>query len=346
MSGAPSIKTRFTARYGVRHPLAQAGMAFAGWSPQLATAVSRAGGIGSLGAGLLPEEQVRALVGAVQAERAGPFGVNFLTNFEHQAQARACAEMKVPIVSFHWGHPDAKLLRHIKDAGCDVWEQVGTIEQAKRALGDGVDVIVAQGHEAGGHNFQGISDSPIGTFALVPAMRDALGDGALLLASGGIADGRGVAAALMLGADGVWVGTRLVATDEAYVHPEHKRRLVAASAGDTVYSSIFGPEDPAFNPMRLLRNRVVSEWNHRLADVPTERSAEPEIGKTTMGGQAMTLRKFNVLLPIPETEGDWEEMPFLAGQGVGLVYDIRPAAEVVGRMMEDAVALLERGCPA
>ena len=108
----------------------------------------------------------------------------------------------------------------------------------------------------------------------------------------------------MLGADGVWVGTRLVATDEAYVHPEHKRRLVAASAGDTVYSSIFGPEDPAFNPMRLLRNRVVSRMeppSRRRADGAIRRSRRS--ARPTMGGQAMTLRKFNVLLPIPETEG-------------------------------------------
>ena len=92
--------------------------------------------------------------------------------------------MKVPIGLFPLGTSRRRSCsRRIKDAGCDVWEQVGTIEQAKRALGDGVDVIVAQGHEAGGHNFQGISDSPIGTFALVPAMRDALGDDALLLAS-------------------------------------------------------------------------------------------------------------------------------------------------------------------
>jgi NAD(P)H-dependent flavin oxidoreductase YrpB (nitropropane dioxygenase family) len=341
---AVTIPTRFTRRYNISQPFAQAGMAFSGWSPQLAIAVSRAGGIGGIGAGLLPEPVVRQIVGAVQSANAGPFHVNFLTNFDHDAQARACAEMGVPIVSFHWGHPTPALIKVLRDAGCSVWEQVGTIEAARRALGDGVEVIVPQGHEAGGHNYQGLAGAaPQGTFALVPTMRDALGDDVLILASGGIADGRGVAAALTLGADGVWVGTRLVATDEALAHDEHKRRLVAATGTDTVYSSIFGPNDPAFNPMRLLKNRVVREWNDRLDEVPTDTSDQPLIGTTVMGGQEMTLRKFNVLLPTPEMKADWEETPFLAGQGVGLINDVLPAERVVQRMMGEAAALLAKG---
>jgi NAD(P)H-dependent flavin oxidoreductase YrpB (nitropropane dioxygenase family) len=340
---AASIPTRFTQRYNLRHPFAQAGMAFAGWSPQLACAVTAAGGVGAIGAGLLPEPAVRGLIGAIQAANVGLFNFNFLTNFDHDAQARACAEMGVPIVSFHWGHPKPALIKTLRDAGCSIWEQVGTLEQARRALGDGVEVLIPQGHEAGGHNFQGLSDAPQGTFVLIPTLRDALGDSVLLLASGGIADGRGVAAALTLGADGVWVGTRLVATDEALVHPEHKRRLVAATGTDAVYSHIFGPDNPDFNPMRLLKNRVVKEWNHRLGEVTKDNTASAVIGSTVMGGQEMILRKFSVLLPTPDTQGDWEEMPFLAGQGVGLVNDILPAGQVVERMMSEAVTLLSRG---
>jgi NAD(P)H-dependent flavin oxidoreductase YrpB (nitropropane dioxygenase family) len=337
------ISTRFTKRYNVRYPFAQAGMAFAGWSPQLSMAVSQAGGIGAIGAGLLPEPVVRDIVGALLASKAGPFNINFLTNFDHEAQALACAELGAPIISFHWGHPSSALIRKLRDAGCSIWEQVGTIEQAKRALGDGVEVIVAQGHEAGGHNFQGLSDTPQGTFVLVPTMRDALGDDVLLLASGGISDGRGVAASLQLGADGVWVGTRLVATDEAAIHPEHKRRVVAATGTDTVYSSIFGNDNPSFNPMRLMKNGVVKEWNHRLKEVPSNTEKQPVIGKTMMGGQEMILHKFSVMLPTPDTQADWEEVPFLAGQGVGLVHDVLPAKQVVERMMNEAAVLLDKG---
>jgi NAD(P)H-dependent flavin oxidoreductase YrpB (nitropropane dioxygenase family) len=339
-----SIPTGLTKRYNIKHPFTQAGMAFAGWSPQLAAAVSSAGGIGAIGAGLLPEPVVRDIIGAMQASNCGLYNFNFLTNFDHDAQVRVCAEMKVPIVSFHWGHPSAALIKVLKDAGCEIWEQVGSIEHAKMSLGNGVDVIIAQGHEAGGHNFQGVNGtSPQGTFSLVPTMRDALGDDVILLASGGIADGRGVAASIQLGADGVWVGTRLVATEEAAVHPEHKRRILAATGADTVYSGVFGPDQPAFNPMRLLKNNVVKEWNHRLDEVPKDTSTQPVIGSTMMGGQAMELRKFSVLLPTPDTKGDWEEMPFLAGQSVGLVNDVLPAKQVVERMMNEAVAILSKG---
>jgi NAD(P)H-dependent flavin oxidoreductase YrpB (nitropropane dioxygenase family) len=337
------IPTRFTDHYNIRFPFTQAGMAFAGWSPQLAAAVSRAGGIGAIGAGLLPEPVVRQLVGALQASNCGLYNFNFLTNFDHDAQVRACAEMSVPIVSFHWGHPSAALIKVLKDAGCQIWEQVGTIEHARKALGNGVDVIIAQGHEAGGHNFQGLSDTPQGTFVLVPTMRDALGDDVLLLASGGISDGRGVAAALQLGADGVWVGTRLVASEEAACHPEHKRRVVAATGTDTVYSHVFGPDNPSFNPMRLMKNSVVKEWNNKVSQIPADLSTQPQIGTTMMGGEEAILRKFSVLLPTPDTQGDWEEMPFLAGQGVGLVKDILPAEQIVQRMMSEATALLAKG---
>jgi NAD(P)H-dependent flavin oxidoreductase YrpB (nitropropane dioxygenase family) len=99
---------------------------------------------------------------------------------------------------------------------------------------------------------------------------------------------------------------------------------------------------PFFNPMRLQKNSVVAEWNHRLAEVPTERSGLPVVGKTVLYGQPMPMNKFNVILPTPETEADWEEMPWLMGQGAGLVHDIRPAGDVVESMMQEAVAICAR----
>jgi enoyl-[acyl-carrier protein] reductase II len=162
------------------------------------------------------------------------------------------------------------------------------------------------------------------------------------LAAGGIADGRGAAAALALGADGVWVGSRMVATRESAVHPEHKRRIVAGSGEQTVRSSIFGPEWPHFNPMRVIRNRVVEEWNDRLSEVPTRRDDLPEIGRTRFLGRHMVMRKFNVILPTEETEGDWEEMPWLGGQGIGLIHDIPSATDAIERMMVEAGDILSR----
>jgi NAD(P)H-dependent flavin oxidoreductase YrpB (nitropropane dioxygenase family) len=228
-------------------------------------------------------------------------------------------------------------MRLLREAGVSVWEQVGTVDAGQLAVDDGVSVVIAQGWEAGGHNYGGL-----GTMAFVPAMVDAIADRALVLAAGGIVDGRGLAAALSLGADGVWVGTRFVASTEAHVHPFHHDALVKACGGDTVRSSIFGPEMPDFNPMRLLRNRVVAEWTERPQEVPTQRDDLPVVGESVFHGQPYTKRKFDVMLPVPETTGDYEEMPWLMGQGVGLVKDIRPAALLVEEMVGDAAAIVRR----
>jgi NAD(P)H-dependent flavin oxidoreductase YrpB (nitropropane dioxygenase family) len=331
-----AISTRLTARFGCQYPFACAGMAFAGETADLAVAVTNAGGIGAVGVGFTPAEPLREVIREVRDRTdAQPFNVNFITFFDNAEQVRVCAEEQVPIASFHWGHPPADQLQLLHEAGVSVWEQVGSPEAARLAVDDGVEIIVAQGWEAGGHNYGGLP-----TMVNVPAIVDAVGDAALVLAAGGITDGRQVAAALCLGADGVWVGTRLVASREARVHPEHHRRMIEASGQDTVRSAIFGPEWPAFNPMRLQRNRVVTEWNDRLAEVPTERDGLEEVGTTAFLGKPTVMRKFNVLLPVPETTADWEEMPWLMGQGVGLINSIEPAGDIVRRMMNDAAGIL------
>lgn len=332
--GAAALSTRFTERFGCRHPFASAGMAFAGMTVDLAAAVCAAGGLGAIGVGMMAPEDLRAVIRELRRRTDGPFNVNFITYFDNDANVAICVEEAVPIVSFHWGHPPEHQLRSLLDAGISVWEQVGSTEDARRAAGSGVEVVVAQGWEAGGHNYGGLP-----TMVLTPSVVDAVSP-TLVLAAGGIVDGRQAAAALCLGADGVWVGTRLVASTEAHVHPEHHRRIIAASGEDTVRSGIFGPEMPDFNPMRLLRNRVVDEYTDRLADVPTERDDLEEIGRTTFQGQDTVMRKFNVLLPVPQTTGDFEEMPWLAGQGAGLIGDIRPAGDIVAQMMGDAAAVL------
>jgi NAD(P)H-dependent flavin oxidoreductase YrpB (nitropropane dioxygenase family) len=261
------LSTRLTERFGNRYPLACAGMAFAGETPELAVAVSNAGGIGAVGAGFTPPERLRQIIRDVRDRTGGaPFNINFVTFLAGAEQVEVCAEERVPIVSYHWGHPPAGQLERLREAGVSVWEQVGSADAARLAVRDGVEVVVAQGWEAGGHSYGGLP-----TMVNVPSIVDAVGGDAFVLAAGGITDGRQVAAALCLGADGVWVGTRLVASREAHVHPEHHRRLLSATGEDTVRSAIFGPEWPDFNPMRLQRNRVVSEWQDRLDQVPTER---------------------------------------------------------------------------
>jgi enoyl-[acyl-carrier protein] reductase II len=331
-----TISTRLTSIYGVEYPFAAAGMAFVGTAPNLAAAVCRAGGIGSIAVGPVPAEAVRALVRAVRAETDRPLNINFITFLTRDDQIQVCIEEQVPIVSFHWGHPPRTFLDILHEAGIKVWEQVGSVADAKRAVDDGIDLIVAQGSEAGGHNY-----STLPTFVLVPAIVDTVTP-TLVLAAGGITNGRQVAAALALGADGVWVGTRLVASVEAFAHDSYKRRLVEADGTETCLTSIFGPEMAHFNPMRVIENRVVREFSGHEDLIPKSTESEPVIGKTSLLGQEMTLRRFSNFVPMPTTEGDLEEMPLLAGQGIGLIRDIKPAGEIVHEMMTEAAAVLSR----
>jgi NAD(P)H-dependent flavin oxidoreductase YrpB (nitropropane dioxygenase family) len=333
------LATRFTERYGCKHPFAGAGMGWVCETPDLAAAVCAAGGVGPL-TGLpvvYPPERLRETIRELRRRTDSPFHVNLLSVFPNVEQVEVCAEERVPIASFHWGHPPAALLARLQEAGVSAWEQVGSAEAARRAVADGVDAVIAQGAEAGGHN-----NGELPTFVQVPDIVDAVSGEALVLAAGGIADGRQVAAALCLGADAVWVGTALIASPEANVHPEHKRRLVAAASTDAVLTSIFGPEMPDFNPMRVLRNRVVTEYEGRLDEVPTDRDELEEIGRTVWLGEEIVARKFQAFVPVPETTGDFEEMAWLAGQGAGLVREVRPAAVIVEAMMADAEAALSR----
>src|SRR3954468_14314197 len=203
------LQTRLTRRYAVDVPIVQAGMAFVA-GPRLAIAVCRAGGIGALGVGLMPPPAfVPAVMAIREAVGKAAFHANLLTPFVTDEVIAAMCDAPPPIVSFHWGHPQRRWIDRLTAAGCSVWEKIGGVEAARRAAGDGIELVIAQGSEAGGHNYGSLP-----TFALVPEVVDAIG-ATLVLAAGGVSDGRGLAAALALGADGVSVGTRMVATAEA-----------------------------------------------------------------------------------------------------------------------------------
>jgi Dioxygenases related to 2-nitropropane dioxygenase len=309
-------------------------MAFVGMAPDLALAVCAAGGLGSIGVGLMPPPALKATIDSVRAGTGKPFNVNFITSLTETAQVDVACNESVPVVSFHWGHPPRSWIDALHSAGVKVWEQVGSADAAKRAVDDGIDLVVAQGSEAGGHNL-----GTLPTMALLPLVVDAVAP-ALVLGAGGIVDGRGLAAALMLGADGVWIGTRLVATTESLAHPEYQARLVAARGADTVTTHVFGRQTPEFNPMRVLRNRVVAQWNERVAEIPTDPAAGPVIGHVNLMGMEMDLHKFTNFVPVRSTTGDFDEMPLLAGQGVGLVDSVPTVAAVVAAMTTDAARMI------
>jgi enoyl-[acyl-carrier protein] reductase II len=196
-----------------------------------------------------------------------------------------------------------------------------------------VDVIIAQGAEAGGHVAGQVS-----TTVLLPRIVDAVAP-ALVLGAGGIADARGLAAALCLGADGVVMGTRFLATPEANAHQTYKARLVAASEEDTVRTILFGHGWP-YAPHRTLRTPFVSEWIDRERETQDSRPDEPVIGRTVIAGTEMPIQRFVSIPPNTHATGDVESMALLAGESVGLVHEIRPAADIVRETVEGAERLI------
>src|SRR5262249_6430917 len=209
------------------------------------------------------------------------------------------------------------------------------IATAQAAIASGVDIIIAQGSEAGGHN-----RSTTGLFTLLPRMVDVVHP-APVIAAGGIADGRGMAAALCLGAVGGCVGTRLGATVESNAHDEYKRRITEATEEDIARTCIFGPEWPNA-PMRVIRNRVVREWEGNDSQTPPQPDPPQIIGTTMLGGREYLMPKFAAILPTPETTGDFEEMCLAAGESAALVTAISPAQAVVQMIAKEAEQILER----
>jgi len=332
------VRTQLTEAYGLEVPIVGAALGPVS-GPALAAAVSEAGGMGTLGAvgaPLTSPAELRALIGAIRTRTRRPFGVNFITPLASPEHIDVCIELAVPVVSFHWGDPPAALIERLQSGGVKVWMQAGSVALARAAVRAGVDAVIAQGSEAGGSN-----RSTAAGLTLVPAVVDAITP-IPVLAAGGIADGRGLAAALALGAVGGWVGTRLIATDEANAHPEYKRRVLAATVEDTALTTVFYGPERIRRPVRALRNRVVQTWARREAHIPETLGCSQIVGWTTLGGRETPIHRFSTLLPTSGTTGDLDEMCLLAGESAALVRDVRPAGEVVRGMAAEAALVIGR----
>jgi NAD(P)H-dependent flavin oxidoreductase YrpB (nitropropane dioxygenase family) len=333
------LPQRLTREYGVELPFVGAGMAFVG-GPRLAAAVSNAGGLGVLAGSPMPPFALSALIQQTRQLTKRPFGVDLLVAsggptgdqpFTGDEHIEVCVKEAVPLVVFFWGTPAERWVQRLHEAGARVWMQVGSVAEAQEAVAVGVEGVIVQGQEAGGHNR---GSGPLHT--LLPSVRAAVAP-RLVLAAGGIVDGAAAAAAFSAGADGVWVGSRLVASDEAEAHPEYKRRITAKDAS-TALTTLFGPEWPG-QRMRVLCNRVVAEWAGREHEAPPPRPGT-SIGRTTMGGAPYEMPRFSAILPSGETTGDFEQMCLAAGEGVSRIHDVRPAAKIVEEMMREAAQAL------
>jgi NAD(P)H-dependent flavin oxidoreductase YrpB (nitropropane dioxygenase family) len=313
---------------GIEHPIIAAPMGPDLTGPDLVAAVSNAGGLGILQAQLCPPPLFRQEIRRVRALTDRPFGVNLILHFPVEDHVAVCLEERVPVLSFFWGDPTPYVGR-AHAAGVKVFHQVGSVAEAERAAAAGIDVIVAQGIEAGGHIAGEVS-----TLALIPRVVDAVAPRSVV-AAGGIADARGVVAVLALGAQAAVLGTRFLASAESRAHPQYKQRLLEANEGRTVRTILFDHGWPNA-PHRTLRTAFVEQRLGQEARGQESRPDEPAVGQTVIGGQAMPVLRFVSIPPNYEANGDIDSMALLAGQGVGLVHEIKPAGQIVHELVEEA----------
>ena len=306
------MQTEITELLGIQYPIIQGGMAWVA-EHHLAAAVSEAGGLGLIGAANAPAEWVREQIRAAKNLTEQPFGVNIMLMSPYADEvAQVVAEEGVKVVTTGAGSPE-KYMEQWKQSGIRVIPVVASVALAKRMERCEADAVVAEGCESGGH----VGEST--TMALVPQVVDAVQ--IPVIAAGGIADGRGIAAAFMLGAKAVQMGTRFIATQEAQVHESYKNQVLRAKDIDTRVTG-----RSTGHPVRALRN----EMTKRYLELEQEGASFEELEQLTLGG----LRRAVV-------EGDVRMGSMMAGQCAGLVREILPCSELVPQLMQEAKACMK-----
>jgi NAD(P)H-dependent flavin oxidoreductase YrpB (nitropropane dioxygenase family) len=319
------IHTRICDLLGIAHPVVLGGMGTA-TDATLVAAVSDAGGLGTLGTSAFNAAQLGAEIGAIRERTEKPFGVNHLL-FQIQEDMFAVTLGARPIIAaFAWARKDQDLrdyFRRAHDAGCKVMYMAGEVPEAIRAAEAGADALVAQGTEAGGHVVW------MASLPLVPMMVKAVAP-LPVLSAGGIADGRGLAAALALGADGVLLGTRLMATPEAPIHANFKQAIVKSDGHDTVLTEIPDLASRRVWPgamSRAQRNKFIERWSGREWAL---RQNASEIGKQVAAARAA---------------GDVDNATLSFGQDAGLIDSIKSVREVVESIVSEAEEIIKDRLP-
>jgi NAD(P)H-dependent flavin oxidoreductase YrpB (nitropropane dioxygenase family) len=316
-------------------PIVSAGMGGVALS-RLAAAVSDAGGFGFIGLAGFSVKAIHHEIAAARELTKKPIGVNLLIPFLRPGVVEAVADEPIAAATFFWGAPadHAGSIRRLQTAGVKVIWQCGSAAEARAAAAAGVDAIMAQGLEAGGH-VRGTTT----TLALVPEVRDAIGD-LPMLAAGGLADGRGLAAVLALGADGAVFGTRFVVARESSAHPDYKRAIIDAHAEDTLHTTLFDIGWPDAHH-RVIRTPLVQAWERAGRPATGKRPGEGETaGAMRRPGIEVPLVRYSVFPPTEYIEGDPGGLAFYAGQSCSLVTHALPAGEIVRQIAQEARAVI------
>lgn len=319
------IKTPVCELLGIKTPIVLGGMASATSAPMVVS-VSEAGGLGILGITGLNHEDIHKQIALIKAETDKPFGINYLLFKIDENEYDQTIKEKPPVMSLAWARPDQDLKMFFKkahDVGSLVMYMVGNVTEAIRAAEAGADVIVAQGTEGGGHV------RLISTLALVPMVVDTVSP-CPVIAAGGIADGRGFAASLALGAEGVLIGTRFLATNEAPLHQNYKDAIVKSNGNDTVLTNIpdlISKNDWPGGCARALQNEFINFWSERKEQIT--RNAEE------INADSLKARK----------EGNIDKTSLLVGQDAGLIDSIMSVNDVIKQMNEQAEEIITRRLP-
>jgi NAD(P)H-dependent flavin oxidoreductase YrpB (nitropropane dioxygenase family) len=314
------IKTRLTQLLGIRHPIVLGGMNRASGA-ELVAAVSEAGGLGTLGISTVTPEDIRASCNRIRSSTSAPFGLNALLHLVSAEQIDAILACRPRVFATAWRRPEfdlRALTERIHASGVLHMHQADTLDEARRGAEAGADVVVAQGTEGGGH--VGV----MGTLPLARMVIRALPNVPVLVA-GGIADGAGIAAALLLGADGVLLGTRFLATPEAPLPDGYKRAILESDGHDTLITEIPDIVSGTVWPgayARVRRNAFIEEW---------------------LGREGELRRRWREVLPqvqAARAAGDADRGTLLMGEDAGLIDSIEPAGALVQRLASDAEAIL------
>jgi nitronate monooxygenase len=331
--GSPTMPTvrasALMAAFGLRYPIFCAGMGGVA-TPELAIAVSNGGGLGALGigSGALSADVVRERVSRTKSGTSRPFAVNYLLAFD-PVTLPVALDAGAPIIQFAWGIPPPKTVAAIRKAGAKMGIQISSVAGARRALDAGSDYLICQGTEAGGH-----VQATKALYEVLPAVIEEA-KRVPVVAAGGIANGAYISRALLARASGVLIGTRFVATKEAFAHDEYKSAITRSKAADTVLSVCF--QDGWTNaPHRALRNRTFENWEAAGCPPAGNRPGEGDI-LATNAITGVTKRRYSVSTPGPDDRGALTELVLYAGQGVEAIRDIPSAGELVARLWKECL---------